>query len=71
MDYRTSFYYQQTIEIEQGLVTGFSSNEIIDSPINVNLHHLLEGTGLSKRQLSNTQIVPLDETHLDAVRGLI
>ena len=50
-----SFLCQQTIEIEQDLVTGFSSNEILDSPINVDLHHSLENTGLSKRQLSDTR----------------
>ena len=53
-----SFLYQQTIEFEQDLVTCFGSNEIIDSPISVNLHHPLEDASLSERQLSYTQIVP-------------
>ena len=51
------FLCQQTTEVEQALVTGFTSYKIIDSSINVNLHRPLKGTGLSKRQLSNTQIV--------------
>ena len=54
-----SFLYQQTIEFEQDLVTCLSSNKIIDSPINVNLHHPLEDASLSERQLSYTQIVTL------------
>ena len=66
-----SFLYRQDVKFEQDLVTGFGSNEIIDSPINVNLHHPLEDTSLSERQLSYTQIVPLDGTHFVAVRGLI
>ena len=56
---RPSFLYQQNIEIEQDLVTGFSGNEIIDSTINVNLHHPVEDTGLFKWQLNNTEIVAL------------
>ena len=54
-----SFLYQQTIEFEQDLITCFGSNEIIDSPINVNLHCPLEDTSLSERQLNYTQIVTL------------
>ena len=54
-----SFLYQQTIELEQDLVTGFGNNRILDSPINVNLHHPLEDINLSERQLSYTQIVTL------------
>ena len=54
-----SFLYQQTIEIEQDPVTGVRSIPIIDSPINVKLHQPLEDTGLSKRQLSDMQIVNL------------
>ena len=53
-----SFLYQQAIiEFEQDLVTCFGSNEIIDSAINVNLHHPLEDASLSERQLSYAQIV--------------
>ena len=54
-----SFLYQQTIELEQDLVTGFGNNRTLDSPINVNLHHPLEDINLSERQLSYTQIVTL------------
>ena len=54
-----SFLYQQTVEFEQDLITGFRSNEIIDSPINVNLHYPLEDTSLSERQLNYMQIVTL------------
>ena len=54
-----SFLYQQTIEFEQDLITGFGSNEIIDSPIHVNLHYPLEDTSLSERQLNYTEIVTL------------
>ena len=56
---RPSFLCQQTIEFEQDLITGFDSNEIIDSPINVKLHYPLEDTSLSERQLNYTQIVTL------------
>ena len=52
-----SFLYQQKIEFEQDLVTGFGSNEIVDSPININLHNPFEDTSLSKKQLSYTEIV--------------
>ena len=51
------FLYQQNIEFEQDLIAGFGSNEIIDSPINVNLHYPLEDTSLSERPLNYTQIV--------------
>ena len=54
-----SFLYQQTIEIEQDPIADVRSIPIIDSPINVNLHQPLEDTGLSKRQLSDMQIVNL------------
>ena len=54
-----SFLYQQTIEFEQDLITCFGSNEIIDAPINVNLHYPLEDTSLSERQSNYTQIVTL------------
>ena len=54
-----SFLYQQIIEFEPDLITGFGCSEIIDSPINVNLHYPLEDTSLSERQLSYRQIVTL------------
>ena len=54
-----SFLYQQTIEIEQDPIIGVRSIPIIDLPINVNFHQPLEDTGLSKRQLSDMQIVNL------------
>ena len=54
-----SFLYQQTIEFEPDLITGFGSNRIVDSPINVNLHYPLEDTSLCERQLSYMQIVTL------------
>ena len=40
-------------------MTGFGNNRILDSPINVNLHHPLEDINLSERQLSYTQVVTL------------
>ena len=46
--------------MEQDLVISVRSKRIIDSPINVKLHHPLEDSlGLSKMQLSYMQIATL------------
>ena len=54
-----SFLYQQTIHFEQDSVRGFGSNEVINSPFNINLYYSLEDINLSKRQFSYAQIVTL------------
>ena len=72
MDYRNaSFLYEQAIEIEQDIVTDFSSNKITDSSINVNLHHPLEDTGLCKRQLNNMQIVLIRQRVFRYLKGML